>query len=115
MVVERTVQGNVDLWLLDGTRERRLTFDAAADQYPAWSPDGSRLAFRSIRSGPGDLFRLLTGGAGPEERFVSTDQIKSPSSWSADGQFLLYLSIDPQTGGHLWVVPMTTEPTPAVP
>jgi Tol biopolymer transport system component len=114
VVVERTVQGNVDLWLLDGTRASRRTVDAAADQFPIWSPDGARLAFRSLRSGPGDLYhQLVTAGPGTEERFVSTDQIKSPSSWSADGRFLLYLSIEPQTGGDLWVVPMTGEPTPA--
>ena len=106
VVVERIVQGNVDLWLLDGTRARRLTFDAAPDQFPAWSPDGARLAFRSVRSGPGDLYERLTNGAGAEERFVSTDQIKSPNSWSADGRFLLFLSIDPQSSGDLWVVPM---------
>ena len=31
VVVSRTVQGNTDLWLLDGARTSRFTFDAAHD------------------------------------------------------------------------------------
>ena len=34
VVVARTVQGNTDLWLLDGARTSRFTFDAALDRYP---------------------------------------------------------------------------------
>ena len=74
----RTVQGNTDLWLLDGARTSRVTFDAAADQFPVWSPDGTRIVFRSNRTGPGDLYQKLTSGAGVEERLVASDQIKSP-------------------------------------
>src|SRR3954467_14058894 len=29
----------------DGTGERQLTFGSASDSQPAWSPDGTRLAF----------------------------------------------------------------------
>ena len=39
---------------------------------------------------------------------------KVPTSWSADGRFLLYFSIDPQTNGDLWVVPMVGDRTPSV-
>jgi Tol biopolymer transport system component len=112
----RTVQGNTDLWLLDGARTSRLTFDAAADDSPLWSPDGTRIVFRSRRTGigTGDLYQKLTSGAGVEERLVASDQVKVPTSWSADGRFLLYFSIDPQTATDLWVVPMTGARTPSV-
>jgi serine/threonine protein kinase len=43
VVVERTAQGNADLWLLDGTRTSRFTFDSATDYRPVWSPDGTRI------------------------------------------------------------------------
>ena len=40
--------------------------------------------------------------------------IKAPTSWSADGRFLLYHSVDPQTNEDLWVMPMTGERAPSL-
>ncbi len=114
VAVTRTVQGNTDLWLLDSARTSRFTFDAAIDRYPLWSPDGARIVFRSRRTGAGDLYQKLTSGAGVEERFVASDQRMTPTSWPADGRFLLYLNIDPQTNHDLWVLPMAGNHTPSV-
>jgi eukaryotic-like serine/threonine-protein kinase len=114
VVVTRTVQGNFDLWLLDGTRTTRVTFDAARDDYPQLSPDGARIVFRSIRTGYGDLYHKLVGSSVAEEPLLVSDQNKTPISWSADGRFLLYQSITPQTNGDLWVLPMTGDTTPWV-
>jgi Tol biopolymer transport system component len=115
VAVIRTVQGNTDVWLLDGARRSRVTFDAARDDAPLWSPDGTRIVFRSNRTGQYDLYQKLTSGAGMEERLVASDQVKLPTSWSADGRFLLYFSDVPQrTDFDLWVVPMAGERTPSV-
>ncbi len=114
VVVERTAQGNTDLWLLDGTRTSRFTFDAASETRPVWSPDGTRLVFMSRRTGVGDLYQKLASGAGSEERIVASDQTKVPSSWSADGRFLIYYSVDPRAEADLWVVPMLGGRAPSV-
>jgi Tol biopolymer transport system component len=114
VAVSRVVQGNTGIWLLDGTRLSRFTFGAARDQFSVWSPDGTRIVFRSNRTGAGDLYQKLTSGAGVEERLVASDQLKTPSSWSPDGRFLLYFSTDPQTNADLWVVPTTGDHTPSV-
>src|SRR5262249_28353160 len=39
--------GNMDIWVIDARRNvmTRLTSDPANDQYPVWSPDGTRLVF----------------------------------------------------------------------
>src|SRR5207244_1171925 len=44
---------NTDLWLSDvtGGNAARFTFDPALDQYPLWSPDGSRIVWASTREG----------------------------------------------------------------
>ena len=113
VVVTRRVRGNTDLWLLEGARMNRVTFDAAREMFPVWSPDGSRIVFRSDRAGP-DLYQKLASGAGMEERLVASDQIKVPTSWSAVGRVLMYYSLDPLTSADLWVMPMTGDGTPSV-
>jgi Tol biopolymer transport system component len=110
--VHRTVQGNADIWLLDGTRTSRFTSDAARDRFPVWSPDGSRIAFDSNRRGPRDLYQKSSGGAGAEELLLESPQDKAVLDWSADGRFVLYTSIDPQTGYDLWVLPTDDERKP---
>src|SRR6202022_2698100 len=79
---------------------------AAQDLFPIWSPDGSRIVFGSNRKGPRDLYQKPSSGAGGEEVLVESPQDKTASDWSADGRFILYYSIDPQTAQDLWVVPM---------
>jgi len=106
VAVARTVQDNEDLWLLDGSRMSRVTFDPGVDRAPLWSPDGTRIVFRSLRAGAWGLYHTLANGAGGEERFVTSGQLLVPSSWSQDGRFLLYMSVDSQTNIDLWVVPM---------
>jgi Tol biopolymer transport system component len=114
VVVSRTVQGNTDLWLLDGVRTSRFTFDATNDRVPVWSPDGTRIVFQSNRTGAGDLYQKLTSGAGVEERLVPSEQNMTPTDWSVDGRFLLYHFFDAQTGGDLWVLPVGGDHKPSV-
>ena len=114
VAVQRTVQGNEDIWLLDGARTSRFTFDPASDVRPVWSPDGTRIAFTSTRTGAGDLYQKLTSGADTEERLVTSDQLKNAYSWSPDGHFLLFNSSDAQTNTDLWVVQMVGNRAPSV-
>jgi Tol biopolymer transport system component len=82
------------------------------DRYPVWSPDGSRIVFSSNR-GHRDLYQGSSSRAS-ESLLVASPQDKFPTAWSADGRFLLYHSIDLQTGADLWVLPMDGDRTPWV-
>src|SRR5207244_4023202 len=66
VAVQRTVNGNPDVWLIDAARgvPTRFTFDTADDQQPVWSPDGSRVVFASRRKDVFDLYWKLSSGAG---------------------------------------------------
>jgi Tol biopolymer transport system component len=114
VAVVRSVQGNTDTWLLDGARSSRFTFDPALDLLPLWSPDGSQIVFTSNRAGVYDLYQKPSNGAGEETLLLSSDQTKAPNSLSADGRFLLYMSISPQTRTDLWALPMTGEGDPFI-
>jgi eukaryotic-like serine/threonine-protein kinase len=94
------------IWLYDLARDTltRFTFDGASNQSPVWSPDGKRIAFRSNKEGPTNIFWQLADGRGGLER-LSTDQYAQiPKSWSADGQFLAFHENNPKTQKDLWVL-----------
>jgi eukaryotic-like serine/threonine-protein kinase len=109
VAVQRTVQDNTDVWLMDLVRggSTRLTFDAAIDTTPVWSPDGTQIAFSSNRKGVNDLYLKPSSGVGTEELFLETPNYKTPQDWSKDGRFLLYTQLDSKTGQDLWVLEMT--------
>jgi Tol biopolymer transport system component len=107
VAVARTAQGNVDLWLQDGARASRFTFDPSRDAQPVWSPDSTWIAYQAYQRLGAALVHKLTSGAGVAEPLLSTDQVLTPSSWSADGRFLMYISIDPRTNADIWVLPVS--------
>ena len=114
VAVNRTVQGNPDVWLIDSGRDvqSKLTFDASSEGHPVWSPDGSRVVFRSLRNGPWDLFWKAASGAGDEQPLLVTEEFKSPLAWSPDGQVLLYEILSPKTGLDLWALPLAGDRKP---
>src|SRR5262249_32104544 len=61
VAVSRTVNRNEDIWLIDAARgvPTRFNFDAASDQLPVWSPDGSHVVFHSNRKGIFNLYWKL--------------------------------------------------------
>jgi serine/threonine protein kinase/Tol biopolymer transport system component len=97
-----------DIWLHDLGRDTasRFTFDPAFDDFPLWSPDGSRLVFRSTREGIFDLYQKVATGAGEDELLLKSDLEKRPTSWSSDGRFIVYYQIDPKTKADVWVLPL---------
>ncbi len=61
------------------------------EQSPAWSPDGSQLAFTSTRTGTSQVF--IVGAAGGSATQVSHEAGGAFSPiWSADGQSIIYQS-----------------------
>ncbi len=114
LAASRSVLGNSDVWLFDGARMSRVSFDAMADTVPVWSPDGTQIVFRSTRRGQMDIYQRAASGAGVDVPLVASGQAKAPTSWSTDGRFVLFMSNDPETQSDLWAIPMTGERTPFV-
>lgn len=88
----------------------RFTFDPAIDNNAVWSPDGNRVAFRSNRSGPFDLYERTASGTGVDQPLLTSPQFKMPLDWSPDGRFLLYHTV--ATSTDLWALPLTGDRKP---
>jgi serine/threonine protein kinase len=100
---------NSDLWLFDLTRggaATRFTFDASIAGDPVFSPDGSRIVFRSARDGLGNLYQKFTNGAKNEELLLKSAEMKFPTSWSGNGRFLLYAVQTAKAKTEIWILPM---------
>lgn len=79
-----------DLYLLpiDGGEARPITSGHAWDMQPRFSPDGSRIAFTSDRSGGDNIWIAETDGSNPRQ--VSSENFRLVNSpvWSPDGQWI---------------------------
>jgi len=107
--------GNIDVWSYDsaGGIATRLTSHAAIDAEALWSPDGSRVAFMSIRQGHADIFWKSSGGGGDEELLLVNERTKYPTDWSPDGRLIMYRTHDARTNPELWLVPVGGDGQPA--
>ncbi len=102
---------NGNIWTYDVSRglRTRFTFDPAYVGSPVWSPDGRSIVFRSNRKGHFDLYRKSANGAGSEELLYADNLEKFPTSWSADGKFLLYDTGFSRAAAALWALPLTPQ------
>jgi Tol biopolymer transport system component len=114
VALQASANGNPDIWTLETGRGvfSRLTFDAADDVMPMWSPDGGRIVFSSNRTGVQQLYQKSVTGAGAEGLLISTAQHVFANDWSLDGRFLLYQSANQRTGTDLWALPMNGDGKP---
>jgi len=93
LAFESDRDGNQEIYTMesDGSNQTRLTFNAADDYAPAWSPDGARIAFTSTRDGGIDIYVMNADGSNPV-RLSTTSQDSWPS-WSPDGSQIVFQSV----------------------
>ena len=75
----------------DGTEEQRLTNDEAIDRYPAWSPDGRRIAVARREATGWDLYLLdLDDVASAPTRLTKEGIYVGHLTWSPDGRRIAF-------------------------
>ena len=84
----------------------RLTSEpATAETDPAWSPDGSWIAYTCRSIDNTDIWKIPSAG-GPASRITDDPAIDADPSWSPDGNNIVYHStreLLPGHGQNLWI------------
>jgi Tol biopolymer transport system component/DNA-binding winged helix-turn-helix (wHTH) protein/predicted Ser/Thr protein kinase len=115
-------QDNVDIYVtvigVNGGLPLRLTFDAAPDVDPAWSPDGRWIAFRRIASGEHQILLVNPLGTGVEQKIstlpcpgghCSGSVWANRLSWSSDSRFLAVSDVfSPHSKGQIFLLEVST-------
>jgi dipeptidyl aminopeptidase/acylaminoacyl peptidase len=102
----------LDIVAFDGrsVMPSRLSLSIDADEWPAWSPDGLRVAW--VQAGRAVMVR----GAGavlPAETVARFDDVVRVSDWTPDGTHILISRSRPDTREDLWRVPLRSGATPS--
>jgi Tol biopolymer transport system component len=99
-----------DIWEVParGGEARLLVSHPATESRPLFSPDGTRLAFTSTRTGNGDVYVIALAG-GDVTRLTFDDANELVTGWSADSGSVLFQSNSHEISGMLDVYRVSAE------
>ncbi len=100
--------GTSDIWVFElgsgvGTR---LHSDPVDEVRPFWSPDGTKVYYRSDRAGPPDIFEMAIGVPGSEKPVLLAPGVQQPEDVSQDGGRIAYLNEVQSTVWNIWLLPL---------
>ena len=91
----------------DGSGVRELTSTGDSAREPAWSPDGSEIAFTAEAAGLTQVFLMNSDGSDTRQLTTIRNGAFCPS-WSPDGRELVVSASDGSSGYQLWVLDVRT-------
>jgi dipeptidyl aminopeptidase/acylaminoacyl peptidase len=86
-----------EIWVADTTTgaSRQLTNAKKSSQSPAWSPDGTKIAFASDRTDKRQIY-LINPLAGEADALSSLEDGVSSFEWAPDGKSIAYSATEPK-------------------
>lgn len=96
-------EGDIYVMNADGSEVSQLTNDPAMDFDPAWSPDGTQIAFRSHRDGNEEVYLMNADGSDQHNLSNATGGDYSPA-WSPDGIWIAFMSDREDGNPNIWVI-----------
>ena len=92
--------GQVYVKLLPDGEPAQLTHDATLKLSPAFSPDGSQIAYGTVQSSGWDTWEVPVLGGEPHQMLPNSSSL----TWAEGGQRLLFSEQDSENGLHMAVV-----------
>ena len=85
-------RNGIEIYVMDsnGANPTQITFNPAYDRYPAWSPDGSKIAFVSDRANSDEIYVMQANGSNPV-RLTTNLTGDSDPCWSPDGTRIAFV------------------------
>lgn len=97
-------------------RKRQLTYPPprTVDDQAAFSPDGTRIAFRRSQGDSSDEIYLIPAAGGPARKLTFRSNAIDGLAWSADGKRILFSSGRATSLGNIWSLPLSGGPAMSV-
>ncbi len=97
----------LDLYVInaDGTGETQITADTANEAQPAWSPDGTKIAFVTDRDANNEIYVMNADGTNVRRLTTNAAADEQPA-WSPDGGKIAFVSNRSGTT-DIWVMDST--------
>src|SRR4030095_10051241 len=95
--------------MAQGPTATQLTFHPTDDVHPAWSPDGTQIAFASDRAVNREIWVMPATGEPSATRLTFDPAWDGEPAWSPDGSKIAFTSTRFGAGGlgytRIWVMP----------
>ncbi|MGO1719291.1 MAG: amidohydrolase family protein, partial [Luteimonas sp.] len=92
---------------IGGGEATRITTGRAWDIQPRWSPDGSRIAFTSDRSGGNNIWTIAANGGDARQVTDESFRLLNNPAWTPDGEYIVarkhFTSTRSLGAGELWL------------